>query len=358
MSNALTIGFVSVSDTPGGAEAHTVSIGQGMRARGHDVVLYGRCPGWTEAGLGHEAVRLGPKWSRRTIAPGVLRVPAERRRIAAIPTHSMYYLQFKREQIALTGPLSRKAPVVWVEHGRWMSGAMGRVLLGAYGRAARHVARILCDSDAVADDLRAVVDPAKLVVAPNAVDTERFAPATPAVREAMRERLLPDGLRDRTVGIIAARLHPDKRHERAVAAAIAAGTGLVVLGDGPARDALERAAGGHPDVVFLGRRDNVPDYLAATDYFLYCGSPTEGMPTVILEAAASGLPIVGFEGDPSLEFIDRCGGVVLADPSDLTGAMISDLIGQHHPGVDYIRQHHGRDGLLDAYERVFIESTQ
>jgi glycosyltransferase involved in cell wall biosynthesis len=358
VSNALSIGFVSVSDIPGGAEAHTVSIGQGMRARGHDAVLYGRCPGWAEAGLRREAVRLGPKWSRRTMPLGVLRVPAERRRATAIPTHSLYYLQFKREQIALTGPLSRKAPVVWIEHGRWKNGAMGRVLLGAYGRAARHVARVLCDSDAVAQDLRAVVDPAKLVVAPNAVDIEKFSPATKATREAMRERLLPERLRDRRVGVVASRLHPDKRLERAVAAALAAGTGLLVLGDGPARDALEKSAGGHPDVVFLGRKDNVPDYFAAADYFVYCGSPTEGMPTVILEAAASGLPIIGFDGDPSLEFIDRCGGAVLADPGDLTGEIITDLIDQPRDGVNYIRKHHSREGLLDAYERVFLECSQ
>jgi glycosyltransferase involved in cell wall biosynthesis len=354
----LTVAVVSVSDVAGGAEAHTVALAAGLASRGHDVVLYGRCPGWDEAGLAREGVGLGPKWSRRTLARGVLRVPVERRRAARIPAQSLYYLQFKREQVALTRPLSRKAPVVWVEHGRWMSGAMGRVLLGAYGRASRHVSMVLCDSEAVATDLRRVVDPDKLVVVPNAVDTERFAAPSAQVRSALRQQVLPQRLRDRTVGVIAARLHPDKRHGRAIAAAIASGTGLLILGDGPAREALQREAGGHPDVVFLGHRDNVTDYLAASDYYMYCGSPTEGMPTSILEAAACGLPIVGFRGDPCLEFVDRCGGVVLAEPTDLTADAVSGLLALRGHGVAYIQRHHSHEGLVDAYERVFRECAR
>lgn len=351
----LNVAVVSVSDVAGGAEAHTVALATGLTSRGHDVVLYGRCPGWDEAGLARQSVRFGPKWSRKTLARGVLRIPIERRRAGEIPAPSLFYLQFKREQIALTHTLSRKAPVVWVEHGRWMSGAMGRLLLGAYGQASQHVSRVLCDSEAVATDLRQVVDPDKLVVVPNAVDTERFSVPSAEVRSTLRAQVVPQRLRDRTVGVIAARLHPDKRHGRAIAAATASGSGLLILGDGPAREALERDAGGHPDVVFLGHRDNVTDFLRASDYYMYCGSPTEGMPTSILEAAACGLPIVGFQGDPCLEFVDRCGGVVLAEATDLTADAVATLLALRGKGVAYIQQHHSRDGLVDAYERVFLE---
>jgi glycosyltransferase involved in cell wall biosynthesis len=288
------------------------------------------------------------------LARGILRVPAERRRAAAIPPSSVYYLQFKREQIALTQPLSRTAPVVWTEHGRWMSGAMGKALLVSYGKASRHAERVLCVTDAVADDLRRVVDPAKLVIVPNAVDINRFAPASDERRTSLRERLFPERLRDRVIGVIAARLHPHKRQERAIAATIAAGTGLVIVGDGPVRAELEAAAGGHPDVVFVGHRGNVADYLGAADFYFHCASPTEGMPTGILEAAACGLPLVGFKGDPCLEFVDRCGGVLLTEPAELRTA-VSALLDLRGRGVEYIRRHHSHEGLVDAYERVFLE---
>jgi glycosyltransferase involved in cell wall biosynthesis len=355
----LSIAIVSVSGVPGGAEAHTVALGQGLRARGHGVALYGRCPGWDATGLPGHAIGLGPKWSRRTLAAGVLRVPLERHRARAVPTPSVFYLQFKREQIALTRTLSRKAPVVWCEHGRWLDGPAGRLLLRAYGRAATYASRIACVSAAVADDLRRVVDPAKLVVVPNAVDTSRYAQPSGPHRAELRRRLVPEHLQDRTVGVLASRLHPAKRHQRAIAAALASGSGLLVLGDGPARPDLERAAAGHPDVVFLGQRANVPDYLGAADFYLFCGTPSaEGMPTAVLEAAACGLPVVGFAGDPCLDLVDRCGGLTVADPAELTTERLAGLLPRRGDGAGYVREHHGRDVWLDRFESIFRECSR
>jgi glycosyltransferase involved in cell wall biosynthesis len=350
---------MSVSDVPGGAEAHTVALGQGLRARGHEVTLYGSCPGWDATGLPGHPIRFGPKWSRRTLAAGMLRVPLERRRARAVPTPSVFYLQFKREQVALTRTLSRKAPVVWCEHGRFPNGAAGRLLLRAYGQASTHVSRIACVSAAVADDLRRVVDPAKLVVVPNAVDTARYAQPSGPDRTVLRRRLLPEHLQERTVGVLASRLHPAKRHERAIAAALISGSGLLVLGDGPARADLERAAAGHPDVVFLGHRANVNDYLGAADFYLFCGTPNaEGMPTAVLEAAACGLPVVAFAGDPCLDLVVRCGGLVVTDPSGLTTDIVAGLLAQRGIGARYVREHHGRDGWLDRFEGIFRECSR
>jgi len=70
---------------------------------------------------------------------------------------------------------------------------------------------------------------------------------------------------------------------------------LVVVGDGPERPALEQLArqqAGPPDLVrFLGRRDDVADLLASSDA-LTITSVTEGLPYVLLEAAAAGTPVV------------------------------------------------------------------
>ncbi len=359
MSGPLRLAVVTASDTAGGAEAHTVALATGLRARGHDVVLHGRCPGWEAAGLPREPLALGPKWSRRTLVGGLLRVPVERRRVRGLAPPSVFHLQFKREQVALTSVLARKAPVVWTEHGRWLGGVTGRVLLRAYARAARDVSRLVCVSEDVAADLRDVVDPGRVVVVPNAVDTSRYAPPSAQRRADLRRRLLPEHFQDRTVAVLASRLHPAKRHERAIAAASAGGCALLVLGAGPDRPRLESLAGGSGDVWFTGHREDVADLLAACDLYLYSGARAGegGTPLAVLEAAACGLPVVAFAGEPGSDLVSRCGGLVMGDPAELTPDRLEPLLRARGRGVAYVARLHGRDGWLDAYEGVFREAV-
>ena len=69
------------------------------------------------------------------------------------------------------------------------------------------------------------------------------------------------------------------------------GTKLVV-GDGPARAALERK---YPDAVFLGARhgEELAEIYAASDIFVF-PSKTDTFGLVLLEALASGLPVAAF----------------------------------------------------------------
>ena len=69
------------------------------------------------------------------------------------------------------------------------------------------------------------------------------------------------------------------------------GTKLVV-GDGPARTALERQ---FADAVFLGSRDGeqLAEIYAAADVFVF-PSRTDTFGLVLLEALASGVPVAGF----------------------------------------------------------------
>jgi glycosyltransferase involved in cell wall biosynthesis len=290
------------------------------------------------------------------MAKGVLRVPRERREIQSLPEMTVFHVQFKREQVALTRTLSRKAPVVWTEHGRWIGGLNGRLLMGAYRRAARHAARIVCVSPALADDLRPVVDPSKIVVIPNSICAEKFA-VTAAQRAAARARLLPEWFLDRPVAVLASRLHPAKHHDRALAAAMATGTPLVIIGDGPDRARLEAIADGHRDVLFVGHHRDVREWLAAADIYFYCGARSDGMPTALLEAAAAGLGILGFEGDPGTEFVEACGGAVVPDADAVTAGLVRDVVANAGAGVAYVQRHHARRAWLDAYETVFREAV-
>ena len=70
---------------------------------------------------------------------------------------------------------------------------------------------------------------------------------------------------------------------------------LTIVGGGPQRDVLKKLADelNLKDVVFTGqiRHDQVSDMYAASDIFIHC-SKVESFGMVLLEAAASGLPIV------------------------------------------------------------------
>lgn len=73
---------------------------------------------------------------------------------------------------------------------------------------------------------------------------------------------------------------------------------LVILGDGVLMDELKSIAGNN--VHFVGNVVNVPDYLAAADYFVST-SFSEGLPNTVLEALAAGVPAILSNIDSHIE---------------------------------------------------------
>ncbi len=70
---------------------------------------------------------------------------------------------------------------------------------------------------------------------------------------------------------------------------------FALVGEGPLDEELKAQAdalGVAENVLFLGRRDDVPDLLGASDLFA-SASLFEGLPLVVLEALALGVPVVG-----------------------------------------------------------------
>jgi glycosyltransferase involved in cell wall biosynthesis len=69
---------------------------------------------------------------------------------------------------------------------------------------------------------------------------------------------------------------------------------LQIVGDGPLRNQLQRQAvsdGLSETVIFLGARGDIPELLSSADVFVLT-SRREAMPITILEAMASGLPVL------------------------------------------------------------------
>jgi len=97
------------------------------------------------------------------------------------------------------------------------------------------------------------------------------------------------------------------------------GASLWLAGDGPARGALEAQAariGLGEGVRLLGRRDDVPDVLAATDVFVLA-SRQETTPIALLEAMAAGCACVATDvGDCRAMLADGAAGRIVA-PGDV-----------------------------------------
>jgi glycosyltransferase involved in cell wall biosynthesis len=186
----------------------------------------------------------------------------------------------------------------------------------------RWMDQVVCVSEAqAAKAWRAGVAPQRLRVIHNAVDPERFARPDPGARAELLARFVrPPG---RLIGA-AGRLSPEKGFDVLVASAALLhqshpDTGFILFGDGRCRPALEKeiAAAGLSDVFLLdGFCGDLDRFLPHFD-LLVLPSYTEGLPNVVLEACAAGVPVVATAVGGTPEILH--GGVgTLVPPGDST----------------------------------------
>jgi len=137
-------------------------------------------------------------------------------------------------------------------------------------------------------------DPAVLHVVSNGIDMQRFAPREEARRRVRSELGIP---KDAWVVGTVGRLAPEKDHPLlvdAMAPLLDERRHLVIVGDGPERDATRKRITEtlrHEYVHMPGACANVHEMLAAFDVFVV-SSKTEGLPLGLLEAMATELPVV------------------------------------------------------------------
>lgn len=183
---------------------------------------------------------------------------------------------------------TRRFTLLCTAHNLVSSTSASRTALGMISNVA---AGMVAVSPAVEEALvDCGVPPDMILVVPNGVDSEHFSSVAedPAVREAFRSdmSILP---RTFVVGCVA-RLSPEKGVDILLrAAADMPDVLFLIAGDGPERERLEAIAG--VNVRFLGRLDDVRPLLAAVDAFA-APSREEGQGIAVLEAMASGVPVV------------------------------------------------------------------
>jgi len=185
-----------------------------------------------------------------------------------------------------------------------------------WGPTATRVCRWIAVSDQVAEDLAYLgVERERVSVVPNGIDTARFRPDLEARAEIRAELGIdPAG----PVAVVAGRLTRQKGVDVAIrAVARVPGLHLVVAGDGGARAELERRVqllGLAGRVRFGGpvAYQRVPSLLAAADIGLMPSLLEEAFPLSLIEAMATGLPVVA----------SRVGGVPTAVRPGVDGALV------------------------------------
>ncbi len=160
----------------------------------------------------------------------------------------------------------------------------------------------------------AVTPPDRIAVVPLGLDLERFADQD---RLAARNRLHVAA--DELVLLAVGRLVPIKRLDRLiktfsrVAHEIPAAR-LYLVGDGPERDQLLRAAtsaGVGDRVIHVGWSSDTPSWYAAADVVALT-SEREGTPLALIEAAAAGRPVIATDVGGVADIVaDRVTGFVV-----------------------------------------------
>lgn len=236
-------------------------------------------------------------------------------------------------------------------------------LVTTYIALSRQIEDYLCS--------RVGIDRRKIARIPNGVDTRRFRPAPD--RASLKTALFPMFDADtRIIGTVC-RLDPVKdplNLLNAYACLLEASpklrerTGLVVVGDGPMRGAVEQELDRlaiRDRSLIAGSREDVPALLQAMDVFVM-PSLAEGISNTILEAMATGLPVLATDVGGNRELIvDGETGTVVpsSDPRALALALVDyvqdEAMAEGHgrAGRERVEDEFSLDTMVDRYVAVY-----
>jgi glycosyltransferase involved in cell wall biosynthesis len=361
--------FLSTSMGMGGADQQLLSAAREMRSRGHDLMIVSLTP---LGPMGLEARSLGLRTETLNMPRGVpdpfalFRLVRLTRAWRPDVVHShMVHANLMARALRLLAPV----PVLVSTIHNISEG--GALLMAGYRLTNALVDHMTIISEAAAE--RFVGDriiPRELLrVIPNGVNVDEFGNARDGGREALRSSL---GLAREFVWLAVGRFEVAKdyptmlrafagvrgRHPEAV---------LLLVGRGSLQretEALTRTLGLDGGVRFLGVRRDVPRLMGLADAYLM-SSAWEGMPMVLLEAAATGLPIVTTSVGGNREVVENEETGFLVPPGDpdaLGSAMLrvmdlseSDRRAMGARGRERVRSRYGLSRVVERWEQLYRE---
>jgi len=283
---------------------------------------------------------------------------------------------------ALAARLSRRQnkPLIFTSHTRYdlyahhyvrvLPERWTRALLAAWMRRfTRNCDLVIAVSAAARMMLESLGVDAPIEIIPNGIELDRFAQALPAKRARFD---LPS---QAFVFVYVGRLGPEKNLRMLIdALAIARGSDsdlhLILIGAGPEARTLReyvRAQNLSERVHFLGvfSNEEIPSLLGLADAFV-TASTTEGHPMTLIEAMATGRPVVAFDVPGIQETIvdGECGLLAQVDAKALAAQMLrlagdADLYARLSEGACRVAQQYNIENTtrcyLSHYERLIEE---
>jgi phosphatidyl-myo-inositol alpha-mannosyltransferase len=278
-------------DAPGGVQVHVRQLARRLREDGHEVMVLAPSRGLPRDSFVvpvGRPVRVPFNGSIAPIAPW----PSSVRRVAGALARFRPDVVHVHEPFvpgtAMFATRYRRAPVVATFHA-YADRAIAFSLMAPLLRPVwRGLSARIAVSNAAASFVARRFPGAGIRVIPNGVDTGQFAQAEPARLPEGRRVLFVNRLDPRKgFGVMVdafrrlALVHPDLL--------------LVVAGDGPDRYSIDRLPSPvRKRVVMLGTvpHDRLPSFHAACDLFCAPATGRESFGIVLVEALASGLPVV------------------------------------------------------------------
>ncbi|XZG70627.1 glycosyltransferase family 4 protein [Chitinibacteraceae bacterium HSL-7] len=345
----------------GGQEIRILTESAGMIARGHDVTI-AACPdsnilkAAARQGIPHVAL---PIFKKRPSAAWAMARYLAREHFDVINTHSStdaWLVALANHLRVPATPVVRTRHVSTAIHNRWATQWL-------YLNATQHIVT-------TGEQLRQTLHSdngfplERMVSVPTGIDLNRYCPGD---RSAARAAL---GLADKpTLGIVATlrswKGHCDLLPVWAQLRRRFPEWQLVIVGDGPQRQALEAqtdALGVRDSVQFAGNRDDAEAWLRAFDLFTLPSYGNEGVPQGLMQAMATRLPVVsttvGAIGEAVID--GETGFLVQPRQLDQIEQALATLMGdaalreQMADGaLARARQRFGLDAMLDAMTAVF-----
>lgn len=359
--------FLSTSMGMGGADSQLLSAAHLMQSRGHDVIIVSMTP---LGPMGLQAREMGIRTESLEMKRGVpdprglLRLARLTRAWRPDVVHShMVHANLMARALRLVAPVPALVSTI---HNIYEGGPLR---MAAYRYTNGLVDHLTIVSQAAADRFVGdrIVPRDRLTVIPNGVDTEQIGNVPPGTRASLRGALGLDG----TFAWLAvgrfeiAKDYPNMLRAFARVRARQPDAVLLIVGRGslqPETEALARELRLTDAVRLLGVRNDVPLVMNAADGYVM-SSAWEGMPMVLLEAAAAGLPIVATTvgGNHEVVVDERTGFLVPPrDDAALAEAMIrlgtlpeADRRAMGESGREHIRTHYGLARVADRWEEVY-----
>jgi len=337
--NVLRVGLFTECYRPiqNGVVASVDALANALRARGHQALcVTPRMPGYSEA---QEHVVRVPSLPLPTRTAYRLTIPfvASQRlaHLSIVHTHSPFVTGWMGARLARRQGL----PLVFTYHTQLEEYAHyvpfdPRATRSAASQLTRSYANgsdaVIVPTDAMQTRLRALGVRARIEVVPSGIDVGFFAAGRRS--EDLRAALgVPAG---GSMLLSVGRLGREKNLELALEAFARLNdpaVRLVIVGDGPHRENLERAAArygvaGRTTFAREFAREALPDTYASADALVFSSrSETQGL--VLVEALAAGLPVVAVDTPQTRDVLGRAGSIVPATPHALCAALRRTLAG-------------------------------